>query len=160
MSSLENLKFNNRFINLGGEFYQAKSPVPGADPYLVAFNAEGATLIDLDPEESLRPEFVQHMSGNKPLPGAQPLAMAYSGFQFGVYNSQLGDGRGLLLGEIVNQKGEKWDVYLKGCGQTRFARGFDGRATLRSSIRGVKAWTGPSLSARNWMHWLGHTLPH
>lgn len=135
LKPLEKLNFKNRFIDLGGEYYQAKNPVPAEDPYLVSFNAEGAALIDLDPAESRRPEFVQYMSGNKPLPGAQPLAMAYSGFQFGVYNSQLGDGRGLLLGEVENQKGEKWDIYLKGSGQTRFCRGFDGRATLRSSIR-------------------------
>ena len=76
-----------------------------------------------------------NLSGNKPLEGAQPLAMAYWGHQFGSYNPRLGDGRGLLLGEVQSQNQEMWDIHLKGAGPTRFARGFDGRATLNSSIR-------------------------
>jgi uncharacterized protein YdiU (UPF0061 family) len=61
--------------------------------------------------------------------------MVYSGHQFGVYNPRLGDGRGLLLGEVVNAAGEHWDLHLKGAGQTPYSRMGDGRAVLRSSIR-------------------------
>ena len=115
--------------------HQAKSPDPVTEPYLVDFNPEGAKLIGLDPAESGRQEFSEYFAGNKLLPGSEPLAMAYSGHQFGSYNPRLGDGRGLLLGEVTNGNGQKWDIHLKGAGPTRFARGFDGRATLRASIR-------------------------
>ncbi|QPJ66156.1 MAG: YdiU family protein [Candidatus Nitrohelix vancouverensis] len=119
---------------LGTDFCQFKSPDPVTDPYLVNFSPEGASLLGLTPDCVNDPDFVQIFSGNQELPGSRPLAMAYSGHQFGSYNPRLGDGRGLLLTEIDAGHGS-WDVYLKGCGPTRFSRGFDGRATLRSSIR-------------------------
>ena len=135
MKSLDQLTFRNRFARLGETYFQAKHPLRASAPYLVAHNPDGAALLDLDPGEAEKPDFGEVFSGNRLLPGAEPLAMVYSGHQFGVYNPQLGDGRGLLLGEVENSRGEVWDLYLKGCGQTRFCRGFDGRATLRSSIR-------------------------
>lgn len=135
LRTLETLNFKNRFVRLGGEFYQYKPPVPVSGPFPVTRNPDVAELLDLNPEALTSNGFAEYLGGNKPLPRTQPLAMVYSGFQFGNYNPQLGDGRGLLLGEIENSRGEVWDLYLKGCGQTRFCRGFDGRATLRSSIR-------------------------
>ncbi len=135
MNKLEQLNFTNTFIQLGQEFYQAKAPDPVSEPYLVDFNPDAAELIGLDPAESKRPEFAEYFGGNKLLPGSDPLAMVYCGHQFGVYNPRIGDGRGLLLGEVTNGNGHKWDIHLKGSGPTRFARGFDGRATLRASIR-------------------------
>ncbi|MBT3921958.1 MAG: YdiU family protein [Nitrospina sp.] len=135
MTNSKNLNFRNRFTELGPEFYQAKSPDPVTDPYLIDFSPSAAQLIDLAPDEEENKDFLDRFSGNCPLEGAQPLAMAYSGHQFGSYNPRLGDGRGLLLGEVQNQKQEIWDIHLKGAGPTRFARGFDGRATLQSSIR-------------------------
>lgn len=135
MATLEQFDWAHSFYELGPDFFQAKSPDPVAAPYLIDGNPEAAALIGLDPAEFERPEFVEYFSGNRPLPGAQPLAMDYSGHQFGLYNPRLGDGRGLLLGEVANGSGHTWDVYLKGCGPTRFARGFDGRASLRASIR-------------------------
>lgn len=133
MTDSKNLNFRNRFIELGPEFYQAKAPDPVTDPYLIDFSPSAAQLIDL--EEDANKDFLDRFSGNCPLEGSQPLAMAYSGHQFGSYNPRLGDGRGLLLGEVQNQRQEMWDIHLKGAGPTRFARGFDGRATLQSSIR-------------------------
>ena len=135
MNDLENLNFTNSFISLSPELYQAKSPDPVTEPYLIDFNPAGAKLIGLDPTESRRQEFVEYFAGNKLLRGSEPLAMAYSGHQFGSYNPRLGDGRGILLGEVTNGDGHKWDIHLKGAGPTRFARGFDGRATLGASIR-------------------------
>jgi uncharacterized protein YdiU (UPF0061 family) len=88
----------------------------------------------LDPACFEHPDFVRYFSGNAPLPGAEPLAMVYAGHQFGVYVPRLGDGRGLLLGEVVSSQG-RWDVHLKGAGQTPYSRFGDGRAVLRSSIR-------------------------
>ena len=133
MIPCQNLNFKNRFIDLGPEFYQEKQPDPVTDPYLVDYSPSVGKLIDL-PEEG-GDNFLANFSGNKPMEGARPLAMAYSGHQFGSYNPKLGDGRGLLLGEVLNKDNMSWDVHLKGAGPTRFARGFDGRATLQSSIR-------------------------
>ena len=133
MIPCQNLNFKNRFIDLGPEFYQEKQPDPVTDPYLVDYSPSVGQLIDL-PEEG-GDNFLANFSGNQPMEGARPLAMAYSGHQFGSYNPKLGDGRGLLLGEVSNKQNISWDVHLKGAGPTRFARGFDGRATLQSSIR-------------------------
>ena len=129
----KSLNFKNRFINLGPEFYQEKLPDPVTDPYLVDYSPLAGQLIDLPSE--LSPELLEILSGNQAMEGARPLAMTYSGHQFGSYNPRLGDGRGLLLGEVLNKEKLSWDVHLKGAGPTRFARGFDGRATLQSSIR-------------------------
>lgn len=134
MKPLENLNLTHSFYQLGPDFYQSKPPDPVSDPYLVNFNPSAASLIGMDPSEARRKEFLEFFSGNSALPGSQPLAMVYSGHQFGAYNPRLGDGRGLLLGEVQGLK-ETCDIYLKGCGPTRYSRGFDGRATLRSSIR-------------------------
>lgn len=135
MTDYQNLNFRNRFIELGPEFYQSKDPDPVTDPYLVDYSPSVGNLLGLSQNTENSKNFIDHFSGNVPLAGAQPLAMAYSGHQFGSYNPRLGDGRGLLLGEVLNQNQEMWDIYLKGSGPTRFARGFDGRATFKSSIR-------------------------
>ncbi len=79
--------------------------------------------------------FAELFGGHKLWEEAEPRAMVYSGHQFGSYNPRLGDGRGLLLGEVVNAAGEHWDLHLKGAGQTPYSRMGDGRAVLRSSIR-------------------------
>jgi len=133
LSFSQKLNFINRFIDLGPEFYQEKLPDRVTDPYLVDYSPLVGQLIDLPSE--IGPEFLKAFSGNQSMAGARPLAMNYSGHQFGSYNPRLGDGRGLLLGEVFNKDKISWDVYLKGAGPTRFARGFDGRATLKSSIR-------------------------
>jgi uncharacterized protein YdiU (UPF0061 family) len=135
MRTLHDLAFDNTYARLPGDFYQRVAPTPVPDPYLVAFSPDAATLIDLDPVEAQRPEFVESFAGNVLLPGSEPIAMRYAGHQFGVYVPQLGDGRAILLGEVRNGRGEKWDLHLKGAGQTAYSRRFDGRAVLRSSIR-------------------------
>ena len=135
MKKLENLEIKNSFFKLGADFSQAKIPDPVSSPYLINANPDTMGLIGLDLSEIKKMEFVEYFSGNRLLPNSKPLAMAYSGHQFGSYNPRLGDGRGLLLGEIKDEKNNILDIYLKGCGPTRFARGFDGRATLRASLR-------------------------
>ena len=116
-------------------FYQRVNPMGFPNPHLVSFNPAAGELIDLDPGEAQRPEFAEYFTGAKLLPGSEPLAMLYAGHQFGHYVPQLGDGRAILLGEVRNQKGEKWDLHLKGAGLTRYSRDGDGRAVLRSTIR-------------------------
>lgn len=135
MKRLEELNFNNTFAKLGEAFYTRVRPTPANHPYLVAFNADAAELLDLSPAEASRPEFLEFFSGQKILPGADPLAMVYAGHQFGVRVPRLGDGRAILLGEVRNQRGENWDLHLKGSGPTPYSRRGDGYAVLRSSIR-------------------------
>lgn len=136
LRTLETLRFDNTYASLPSNFYARLAPTPFTKPpYLVSFNERAARLIDLDPKEGLRPEFVEYFSGSRLLPGSDPLAMVYAGHQFGHYVPQLGDGRAVLLGEVRNQAGEKWDLHLKGAGQTPYSRDGDGRAVLRSSIR-------------------------
>ena len=132
---LEALNFDNSYGRLPADFYVRLSPTPIADPYLVSFNPDAAGLIDLDPDEVKRPEFAEYFSGNRILPSSDPLSMIYAGHQFGVYVPQLGDGRAILLGEVSNRSGKRWDLQLKGAGRTPFSRQGDGRAVLRSTIR-------------------------
>jgi serine/tyrosine/threonine adenylyltransferase len=135
MQKLDQLNFENTFARLPDSFHSRLNPTPLPAPYLVSFNANAARLIDLDIEEFSRADFAEHFTGNRLLPGAEPLSMLYAGHQFGHFVPQLGDGRAILLGEIRNRAGELWDVQLKGAGITPYSRSADGRAVLRSSIR-------------------------
>jgi serine/tyrosine/threonine adenylyltransferase len=135
LKSLSDLTFDNRFARLGDAFSTEVLPEPIAEPRLVIASAAAMALLDLDPAEAEREEFAQLFAGHKLWNEAEPRAMVYSGHQFGAYNPRLGDGRGLLLGEVINDAGEHWDLHLKGAGQTPYSRMGDGRAVLRSSIR-------------------------
>ncbi len=135
MNTLENFKFDNTFASLPETFYRRVKPTPLPAPYLVSFNESAAELIGLDPNEIEKPEFVEYFTGNKLLPGSEPVSAIYAGHQFGHFVQQLGDGRAILLGEAINDKGERYDIQLKGAGMTPFSRMGDGRAVLRSTIR-------------------------
>ncbi|MYH39977.1 MAG: YdiU family protein [Candidatus Dadabacteria bacterium] len=135
MRKITDLRFENAYAELPPEFYQKKDPLPFQKPHMVAFNGNLATELGVDPGEGQNPLAAEYLCGKRSLAGADPLAMYYAGWQFGVYNPHLGDGRALLLGQIIDERGRRWDLHLKGCGATRFSRGFDGRATLKSSIR-------------------------
>ena len=88
-----------------------------SDLRLIHANPKAAALIGLDPAVFTDPAFVEIFSGHRPFPGGEPLAMVYSGHQFGAWAGQLGDGRALLIAQVRNAKGELWDVQLKGAGQ-------------------------------------------
>ena len=135
MAKIAELNFNNTYRDLPQDFYDLVSPTPFKNPHLVCFNPDAGALIDLDPKEAQRSQFIEYFSGNGLIPGSDPLAMYYTGHQFGVYNPDIGDGRAILLGEVKNNNGEIWDLHLKGSGRTKFSRVFDGRAVLRSCIR-------------------------
>jgi uncharacterized protein YdiU (UPF0061 family) len=135
MNPLDRLNFDNSFARLPGFFHSKLSPSPLPAPYLVSFNPAAAALIDLDSQEAVREDFAEHFTGNRLLPGSEPLSMLYAGHQFGHYVPQLGDGRAILLGEVKNNSGEAWEIQLKGAGVTPYSRQGDGRAVLRSSIR-------------------------
>ena len=134
--SLDTLPFSNSFAALPPVFYSRVAPTAFAtEPRLIHFNADAAALLDLDAAVQHDARFVEAFSGQRNLPGMDPIAMLYAGHQFGHYVPQLGDGRAIVLGEITNARGEKWELQLKGSGQTPYSRAGDGRAVLRSSIR-------------------------
>ncbi len=133
--ALQQLNFDNSYARLPAHWFQRKKVQPLKACHLIAFSPEVATWLDLDPCSISPDELVQCCAGEKEWPGIDPLAMKYTGHQFGVYNPDLGDGRGLLLGEVLNGKRQRFDLHLKGAGQTAFSRFGDGRAVLRSSIR-------------------------
>ena len=135
MATLEQLRFDNTYARLPAGFGARVQPSPFPDAKLASVNPAALKLLDLAPEEARRPELVAALGGAQPLPGMEPFAMVYAGHQFGVYVPRLGDGRALLLGEVRNAAGAKWDLHLKGGGPTPFSRGGDGRAVLRSTIR-------------------------
>ncbi|MGP0171783.1 protein adenylyltransferase SelO [Pseudomonas sp. NCHU5208] len=135
MKHLDELTFDNRFARLGDAFSTEMLPEPIEQPRLVVASEAAMALLDLDPAEAQRPEFAELFAGHKLWEEAEPRAMVYSGHQFGGYTPRLGDGRGLLLGEVLNDVGEHWDLHLKGAGMTPYSRMGDGRAVLRSSIR-------------------------
>ena len=133
-TSLSSAKLLSDFYSLGDQFFTAQQPSGITEPEWVAISSSTADLLNLNPE-SIKKLDLGLLSGNKVAKGTNPLAMVYAGHQFGSYTPQLGDGRGLLIGEIKGQDGFLYDLHLKGAGQTPYSRMGDGRAVLRSSIR-------------------------
>ncbi len=128
------ITLDNSFAQLSPDFFSLVTPSPLRDSQLAHANKDAAVLLGLDSTALSNPAFAEAFSGSTVPEDFTPLAMAYSGHQFGQYNPQLGDGRGLLLGETINEHG-RWDIHLKGAGKTPYSRFGDGRAVLRSSIR-------------------------
>ncbi len=118
-----------------GAAYSRVEPTPVAAPKLVAYSKEVGDILGFSQAYLDSEEFVQTFSGNNLLDGMDPYAMVYGGHQFGNWAGQLGDGRAINLGELVNPSGEHWTLQLKGSGMTPFSRTADGLAVLRSSIR-------------------------
>ncbi|WP_417673694.1 protein adenylyltransferase SelO [Pseudodonghicola sp.] len=127
------IPFDNSFARLPGAFFSPQLPQPVTAPRLSAFNADLARLMGIAPGEV--EEMAQVFAGNAVPAGAEPLAQLYSGHQFGQYNPQLGDGRAVLLGEVVGLDGQRRDIQLKGAGRTAWSRGGDGRAWLGPVLR-------------------------
>lgn len=132
---LESLRWDNSFARLPDRFFQRVRPTPLPAPALLAFNPDAAALLDLNANAAADPAFVAAINGDALPPGTDPLAAIYAGHQFGVWVSELGDGRAILLGEVIGRDHQRWDIQVKGAGMTRFSRMGDGRAVLRSTIR-------------------------
>ena len=131
MNTLDTLHFDNTFARLPGTFYRRVKPTAlQPAPYLVSFNESAAELIGLDAREVSKPEFVEYFSGNKLLPNSEPVSAIYAGHQFGTFVPQLGDGRAILLGEAINEKGERFDIQLKISKQIENERGIYSDVTL------------------------------
>ena len=128
------INFDNSYSKLPDIFFERINPVAVKEPSLIQFNDPLAKEIGLNLEKNEN-LFSVIFSGNKILKGSEPIALAYAGHQFGHFVPQLGDGRAILLGEIINNDGRRFDIQLKGSGQTRYSRGGDGRAPLGPVIR-------------------------
>ena len=147
-SALDELRFDNRYAaELPGDpivantrrqvaaCYSPVLPTPVRAPRLVGWSAEAAALLDLPAEVAQTGRYADVFAGNRVLPGMKPIATCYGGHQFGNWAGQLGDGRAINLGEVVNRRDERWTMQLKGAGPTPYSRTADGLAVLRSSLR-------------------------
>jgi uncharacterized protein YdiU (UPF0061 family) len=129
------IPFDNSYARLPPRFYARVEPTPVAAPRLIRVNASLAEQLGINPDELASPEGVEVLAGNRVPDGAEPVAMAYAGHQFGGFSPQLGDGRAILLGEVVGRDGVRRDIQLKGSGPTPFSRRGDGRAALGPVLR-------------------------
>ena len=128
-------RFDNSYRRLPAAFYEPCSPTPVRAPSLVRVNDGLAAELGVDADWLRSADGLAVLSGNTVAAGSEPLAMAYSGHQFGGFSPQLGDGRALLLGEVVDRDGARRDVQLKGSGPTPFSRRGDGRSALGPVLR-------------------------
>ena len=127
--------FDNSYARLGPSFYRPIEPTPVTAPRVLKLNRTLCDELGLDAKALDTPEGAELLSGNRLPTGAAPLATAYAGHQFGNFVPQLGDGRAILLGEIVDRQGRRRDIQLKGSGPTPFSRSGDGRAALGPVLR-------------------------
>ena len=126
--------FDNSYQNLPQDFFERINPVPVRDPQLIIFNNDLGKSLGID-QKINKKELANIFSGNEILKGSSPIALAYAGHQYGNFVNQLGDGRAVLLGEVSTPNQERFDMQLKGSGQTRFSRQGDGRSPLGPVIR-------------------------
>ena len=127
--------FENTYARLPDRFYARVAPTPVRAPRLIRLNTELALDLGLDLSWLAGPEGLEVLAGQRVPDAAEPIAMAYAGHQFGHFVPQLGDGRAILLGEVVDRQGVRRDVQLKGSGRTPFSRGGDGRAAIGPVLR-------------------------
>ena len=135
MNAVPDHSLTNSYARLPAHFYARIEPTPVAEPVLARLNTPLAETLGLNPARLRDDDWVQCLAGNRVPEGMEPLAMAYGGHQFGNWVPQLGDGRAILLGEIVDRDGVRRDIHLKGAGRTPFSRQGDGRAALGPVIR-------------------------
>ena len=127
--------FQNTYAALPANFFARVAPTPVASPRLIKLNRPLAVHLGLDPDLLSSPEGAEILAGKTVPAGAEPIAMAYAGHQFGQFVPQLGDGRAILLGEVIDKDGVRRDIQLKGSGPTPFSRRGDGRAALGPVLR-------------------------
>lgn len=135
MSQPPSPRFDNSYISLPEHFYAQQKPTPVRAPELIRINSDLAAQLGISTDWLTSAEGLQVLAGNEIAAGSVPIATAYAGHQFGNWNPQLGDGRAVLLGEIIGLDGQRYDMQLKGAGRTPFARGGDGRSPLGPVLR-------------------------
>ncbi len=129
------LPFDNSYARLPERFHARATPAPYPAAKLIRLNEELASELGLDARELAGPAGLAILSGQEIAAGSDPIALAYAGHQFGNFVPQLGDGRAILLGELIDRDGKRRDVQLKGAGRTAFSRGGDGRAAIGPVLR-------------------------
>jgi len=130
------MKFSNTYLNLGDAFFQRVLPEEALSPELLLWNTNLADKLLISKKLQTDKELLaQYFSGNKLPAGAETVALAYSGHQFGHFNPQLGDGRAHLLGEVIDEDNVRHDLQLKGSGQTKYSRRGDGKCALAPALR-------------------------
>src|SRR5437879_11646516 len=127
--------FEHTYAALPANFFARVVPTPVASPRLIKLNRPLAIHLGLDPDRLASPEGTETLAGKRGPAGAAPIAMAYAGHHFGHFVPQLGDGRAILLGEVIDADGIRRDIQLKGSGPTPFSRRGDGRAALGPVLR-------------------------
>ncbi|HTE17174.1 MAG TPA: protein adenylyltransferase SelO family protein, partial [Armatimonadota bacterium] len=137
---------SNRSRQVPGYCYSRVTPTQVSGPRLIAWSKELGDYLGLEQPPERGPA-VDALSGNRVTPSMKPYAARYGGHQFGSWAGQLGDGRAISLGEVEAIDGSRWEIQLKGAGQTPYSRRADGRAVLRSSLR--------EFLCSEAMHWLG-----
>jgi uncharacterized protein YdiU (UPF0061 family) len=129
------INFDNSYARLPERFYQHQSPVPVTSPAHIRINHDLADMLGIDSEWLESTDGLQVLAGNAIPEGSDPIATVYAAHQFGNWNPQLGDGRAVLLGEVISKDGVRYDLQLKGSGPTPYSRGGDGRAPLGPVLR-------------------------
>lgn len=129
------IPFDNSYAGLPDRFYARVAPTPVASPRLIKLNRALAAQLQLDPDWLASSAGIDILAGKALPAGADPIATAYAGHQFGNFVPQLGDGRAVLLGEVIDRDGVRHDIQLKGAGPTPFSRRGDGRAALGPVLR-------------------------
>ena len=142
--------FQNTYSALPANFFARVAPTPVAAPRLIKLNRALAVHLGLDPDVLESPEGAEILAGKRLPDGADPIAMAYAGHQFGHFVPQLGDGRAILLGEVIDRDGVRRDIQLKGCGPDavlapgrRPRRARPGAARIHRQRGDVRAWASP-----------------
>ena len=130
-----NILFDNTYARLPERFFAKQTPAQVPEPNLIRLNLALAEKLSLDIDWLQSPDGLAMLAGNAIPEGAEPLAQAYAGHQFGGFSPQLGDGRAILLGEVVDKNGARFDLQLKGSGRTPWSRGGDGKSALGPVIR-------------------------
>lgn len=128
--------FDNTYLKLGSEFYKEEQAEHWKSPKIVLLNRElFSSLVNEKMLETDQDELALILTANRVLDGSASAALVYSGHQFGHFNPRLGDGRAMLLGEVITNNGQRLDIHLKGSGQTEYSRGGDGKSPLGPCVR-------------------------
>lgn len=129
------IEFDNTYAALPDRFYTRLPPDPVPTPKTIRVNRPLAEQLGFDPDWLASEDGAEFATGNRILEGAEPIATVYAGHQFGNWAGRLGDGRAILLGEVLDEDGERFDIQLKGSGRTPYSRRGDGRSPLGPVLR-------------------------
>lgn len=130
-----NIPFSNSYLHVADALFSPQLPTPVKEPGLIRVNQPLAEALLINPSELMSEEGVAVLAGNQIPSGAEPIATAYAGHQFGGWNPQLGDGRAILLGEVIGKDNHRYDIQLKGAGPTPYSRMGDGRSPIGPVLR-------------------------